>query len=237
MITTVLFDLDGTLLPMDQKIFIRSYFSALAARFAPLGYDSKNLIDGIWAGISAMVANDGSCTNETAFWNSFAERFGEKARRDIPVFEDFYRTDFQKSQKVCGYTPKARETITLAKSMGLRVILATNPLFPSTATESRIRWAGLEPEDFEFYTTYENSTHCKPNPAYYQDILERAGVCAGECLMVGNDATEDLAASSLGISVFLLTDCLINQNGTDLSHVPHGGFDTLAEFLNAVDRK
>ena len=29
-ITTVLFDLDGTLLPMDQDVFIKDYFGRLA---------------------------------------------------------------------------------------------------------------------------------------------------------------------------------------------------------------
>jgi len=32
--------------------------------------------------------------------------------------------------------------------MGFRVALATNPIFPAIATEKRIRWAGLTPEDF-----------------------------------------------------------------------------------------
>jgi len=31
---TVLFDLDGTLLPMDQEAFIRLYFGALTQKFA-----------------------------------------------------------------------------------------------------------------------------------------------------------------------------------------------------------
>ena len=33
----VLFDLDGTLLPMDQEVFIQSYFKHLARLLAPLG--------------------------------------------------------------------------------------------------------------------------------------------------------------------------------------------------------
>ena len=33
---TVLFDLDGTLLPMDQDVFIKAYFGRLARKLAPL---------------------------------------------------------------------------------------------------------------------------------------------------------------------------------------------------------
>lgn len=236
MITTILFDLDGTLLPMDQEIFIKTYFKALAARLTPLGYDPQKLVDGIWAGTAAMVKNSGSLTNETAFWNKFSELFGEASKKDMPVFEDFYRTDFQQAKSVCGFDPKASEAVKLARSLGFRVILATNPIFPAIATESRIRWAGLSPDDFEFYTTYENSCHCKPNPAYFQDILDRAGVRPEECLMVGNDASEDLAAASLGIQVFLLTDCLINPKKVDISKYPQGDFNALLEFLKKLNR-
>ena len=115
---------------------------------------------------------------------------------------------------------------------GKTVILATNPLFPSTATEHRIRWAGLDPKDFLLYTTYDNSRHCKPNPAYYTDILEQAGLKPEDCLMVGNDVAEDMvAAGSLGIRGFLLTDCLINKKNLDISGYPQGSFDELKEFL------
>ena len=71
-IKTVLFDLDGTLLPMDQDAFTKGYFRLLAAKVAHRGYEPKALVDGVWAGTAAMVKNDGSCTNEEAFWKRFA---------------------------------------------------------------------------------------------------------------------------------------------------------------------
>ena len=68
----------------------------------------------------------------------------------------------------------------------------------------------MEPEDFELYTTYECACRCKPNPDYYRDILSSMALEASECLMVGNDATEDTAAELAGIQVFLLTDVLLH---------------------------
>ena len=148
-LTTILFDLDGTLLPMDQDVFVHSYFKRLAMKLAPLGYESKQLMDCIWTGTAAMIRNDGRCTNEEAFWNYFASVFGEQARLDEPKFRVFYETEFQKVQEVCGYTPAAREIIDLVKTKGYRVVLATNPIFPAIATESRMLCACLEPQDFE----------------------------------------------------------------------------------------
>lgn len=228
---TVLFDLDGTLLPLDQDVFVKAYFGGLGKKLAPLGYEPKKLIDGIWAGTGAMVKNDGSATNETVFWSCFSRLMGKDARVDEPVFEDFYRRDFQKVREVCGYDHRAAEIVSFLKDRGCRVALATNPLFPAIATESRIRWAGLEPGDFALVTTYENARHCKPNPDYYRDILESLGEVPENCIMVGNDVGEDMIAEKLGMQVFLLTDCLINGQDADISAYPQGSFPELLEFL------
>ena len=210
MLTTVLFDLDGTLLPMDQDEFVRDYFHRLVKKVAPLGYEPKALIDTVWAGTAAMVKNDGSCTNEEAFWRVFAARYGEERLRDRPAFDAFYRTDFQQTAQVCGRNDAARTAVNALKAMGLRTALATNPF--SRRRRPTARALGrLEPEMFEYITTYENSTHSKPNPAYYADLLSTLGLRAEECLMVGNDVGEDMVAETLGMRVFLLTDCLINR--------------------------
>ncbi len=232
-ITTVLFDLDGTLLPMDQEAFTTGYFKLLAKKLAPHGYEPKSLVDAIWAGTAAMVKNDGSRTNEQAFWKKFSAIYGaEKALADQPLFEDFYANEFSAARETCGFTPAAAETVCRLRSRGVRVALATNPIFPRIATEQRIRWAGLAPEDFALYTTYENSTFCKPNPAYYLEVARTLHVQPEECLMVGNDATEDLAACEAGMDVFLLTDCLINTKNRDISACPRGDFAALNAYLD-----
>lgn len=237
MLKCVLFDLDGTLLPMDQDVFVKAYFSGLAKKLAPHGYtDSKKLIAAIWAGTSAMVKNDGSCSNEEVFWAEFTKLLGEECRKDEPVFRDFYCTDFQQVRHVCGFTPEAAEIVGYVREKGLRAALATNPIFPAVATESRIRWAGLQPEDFEAYTTYENASFSKPNPAYYRQILDKLGLAPEECLMVGNDAVEDTAAQKLGMPVFLLTASLINKDGRDISVYPHGDFADLRKFIDELHK-
>lgn len=231
MVKAVLFDLDGTLLPMDQDEFVKAYFRLLAKKLAPYGYEPDKLVKAVWHGTGAMIQNDGSCTNEVVFWNDFTNIFGEQARSHEPVFAEYYEKDFQQVKNSCGYTPKAAEIVRSLKAAGIRVALATNPVFPAIATESRIRWAGLEPEEFELYTTYENIGFCKPNLDYYREILHRMELDAADCLMVGNDVDEDMVAGKLGMEVFLLTDHLINKSGTDINAFPHGSFDDLRARL------
>ena len=150
------------------------------------------------------------------------------------ILADYHLNEFQQVKDVCGYNPKAAESVRAGKEMGYRVVLATNPVFPSIATESRMRWAGLEPEEFELYTTYENSSFCKPSLEYYVEIMNKLGLSPEECLMVGNDVTEDMVTEELGMKVFLLTNDLINREGKDISRYPQGDYDDLLNFIKEM---
>lgn len=230
-IKLIMFDLDGTLLPMNQNKFVKIYFEGLTNKFIPKGYEPKKLMESIWLGIKEMVKNDGSLSNEKVFWNKISSIYGNKIYDEIPSFEEYYLTDFIKAKEACCLTNKANEIIKLSKNLGYKVILATNPIFPSVATKQRIKWAGLEESDFELVTTYENSTSCKPNLRYYQEIMNKFNVTPEECVMIGNDATEDMISNELGIKVFLLKDCLINSKNVDISKYPQGSFEELEIFI------
>ncbi|MBQ2880935.1 MAG: HAD family hydrolase [Clostridia bacterium] len=231
-IKLVMFDLDGTLLPMDQDIFVGTYFKLLAKKMSEYGYEPKTLIDNVWKCTYAMIKNNGQDTNENIFWKNFAEIYGNDCLKDTPLFDKFYKNEFQKVKEVVGFNTKSREIIALLKNKGYRTVLATNPVFPAVATKSRCKWAGIEPEEFELITTYENSSFSKPNPQYFLEITEKLNIKPEECLMVGNDVSEDGAALKTGMSVFFLTDCLINKNNEDISKYPHGSFNELINYIN-----
>lgn len=230
----IFFDLDGTLLPMDQDIFIQTYIGGLCKHMVPHGFEPQKLAKTIWQATGSMFKNDGSFSNEEVFWKHFATVYGEDARKWEPFFDEFYHTTFPNLHTSCGFDPKAGPLIKTLKQMGYTLVLATNPLFPAIATENRMRWAGLDQADFLLYTTYENSRHCKPNPDYYRDILAQIEARPEECLMVGNDATEDLIAETLGMQVFLITGCLINKEGKDISSYPQGDLDALLKFIQSM---
>lgn len=234
-IKAVLFDLDATLLPMNQDLFIGCYLKGLAEYMEPYGYNPDSFTKSMWVAVKAMLKNDGSMTNEERFWQTFSEDLKKDARKDEAVFEEFYKTKFQEYKDICGYNPEAAETVKTLKKRGYRVVLATNPFFPKIATDSRVRWAGLEPTDFEIYTTYENSKFCKPNPLYYADLLEKLSLSPNECLMVGNDVRDDMIAETVGIKVFLHTDCLINIKNLDISHYPQGSFEELKYYIEKLN--
>ena len=237
-LNTILFDLDGTLLPMpDQELFLKAYMKALAGRIAPLGYEPKKLIDTVLRGTGAVIANNGEETNEKVFWKFFCGVFGEEALHHLPVFEEFYRNEFQQVSVTCGCDARAAKLIAALTDKGYRLVLATNPLFPAVATHSRVRWAGMRAEDFEWITTYENSSFCKPNVRYYEEVVRKLSLDPAQCLMVGNDVREDMIAGKLGMKTFLLTDNLINREGEDIEKYPHGSFEELEMYIGQLENE
>ena len=228
----ILFDLDGTLLPQDQEEFVKYYFKTISARLAPLGYEPERLIKTIWQGTGAMIKNNGVKSNEQVFWDVFLNEFGSIAEADMAQFDEYYKTDFNLVKEVCGFDEAVPKAIRHLKDDGYRLVVATNPIFPEVAIKSHISWAGLDCNDFELITTYENSYYCKPNPKYYQSILKTIGLAAEDCLMVGNDVSDDMVAESVGMDTFLITRNLINKYNAEISGYQSGDFDDLIEFLN-----
>lgn len=231
---TFLFDLDGTLLPMNQECFIDGYFKGVSSKLLPYGIDTKTMIGVIWEGTRAMIENDGRMYNNECFWNRATDILGEQIRDLECVFLDYYNNEFQNMRKSTQQNPLARHIINLLKDKGYRIILATNPLFPPIATHSRIYWAGLRPEDFELITTYDNCSYCKPNLDYYREIIKRQKLTERQCIMVGNDINDDMVARKLGMEVYLVTDCLINTKGEDIRQYRNGTLEELKDYINEL---
>lgn len=234
-IKAVLFDLDGTLLPMDQNQFLKGYFGLLTEKMVKSGYDAKTFMKALLTGTDAMVANDGSMTNEALFWREFGKFYTPETLPPITLFDEFYEKDFPKTRAFCGYDARPRKIVDTVKEKRLLCVLATAPAFPAVATETRMGYVGLTPQDFLLYTTYENCTYCKPSEGYYREVAAKIGCAPEECLMVGNDVTDDMIpARAVGMDVFLLTDHLINKNGADISAYKNGGYDELLAYISSL---
>lgn len=234
MTDTILMDLDGTLLPFEQQEFVDTYFPLLCAKAAPFGYAPDRFIKGIWAGVKAMTENDGTCLNRDRFWQALARVLDEKVLTLEEVFNAFYANEFDAVKSVVHEPTPARAVVTNLKQKGYTVVLATNPIFPLVAVRTRLSWAGLTPEDFALVTHYGNSTLCKPNPRYFDRILQTLGKTPEHCLMAGNNVAEDMVAGTRGIKTFLVTDHLENEAGEDISRFRRGSLADFAAFCHAL---
>lgn len=235
MIDTILFDLDGTLLPMDNDTFTRGYFKALAGKLAPFGYAPEQIVDAVWKGTAAMVRNDGTRRNIDAFWETFEPMMDGWKPEYRAAVDAFYCKEFHAARAFTQENPLAAPLVKELRRDGFSVALATNPIFPRHGVEARLGWIGLSTADFELVTAYENMHFCKPNPRYFAEICELLGKAPENCLMVGNNTVEDAeAAERAGLHALLVTDCLINEREKPLSNYEATCFCALPEKIRAL---
>lgn len=232
----VLFDLDGTLLPMVQEEFVRYYMPLLAKAYLEKGVEvePKKFIAAVWSGYEAMVKNDGTMTNREAFWSHMKDLLPIPLERAEEIALRFYESDFNKAVCTTKPTELSDRIVKAAKKKGLETYLATNPVFPRCATMNRIRWAELDAADFRTITTYEKCIYCKPNPNYFRMILKEFDLDPAECLMVGNDVQEDLSIRTLGVRTFLVTDTMENRKNLPVDSEYTGSLADLLEFIEKM---
>lgn len=231
----VLFDLDGTLLPMDMKAFERAYFGGLCRTFTE--YTPEDLVRWVWAGTKAMAMNDGSRPNREAFAEVFTRESGVDYFENEERFLDYYRTVFQQCRDVCPITDVSRRIVETLRQKGYLVAIATNPIFPEVATVSRLSWLGLDAASFPLVTTFENSVHAKPSLEYYRDVCRALGVEPADCVMIGNDVMEDGCAASLGMEVFLVEDFLLNTKELSTDGFAMGSLQDVLDWAEALPQR
>ncbi len=231
MIDTILFDLDGTLTPIDNEVFVSSYFGNVAKAFSH--YDTKKLLKDIMQATQMMITNDGSKTNNKAFWECFMGLgYNESIREE---FDSFYLNEFNNVSEHVDKNFSMRCYFDKLKELNYDIILATNPIFPLSASVSRLSWIGLSVDDFSYITTMDNSTYIKPKNGYYLEILNKTGKKAEQCIMVGNNTLDDMSAKEVGMEVFLLPKYIENKAEDDINIYPHGDFDDLLKYLDGLN--
>lgn len=166
MAKALLFDLDGTLLPMNTDQFIEQYMRALAPNVASF-LDPKAFIKIIWESTNDMIKNtDHNLTNEQVFIDSFVKRTGIQQSDIWPTFVRFYEEEFPLLKIHTNPSPLSKEIVEIAKEQGRKVVIATNPVFPKAAIYERLKWLDLLDFPFDLVTVYEESHFCKPQPKY-----------------------------------------------------------------------
>lgn len=218
MLKAVFFDLDGTLLPLDEEKFMKLYFDNLYESVKNLEYKKEELIKTIWDGTARMYQNNGSKTNEMIFWDEFSNHYGKDKLKDQKYFDEFYDSNFKNTIYACKENNLAKAIIDFVHKTSLKCILSTNPIFPKKATLTRMGFVNLKEEDFDFITTYENFSYCKPNPKYFLELLKIFNLKEDEVIIFGNNDVEDyLCAKNANIKCYLVKGNLILHNDKHLN--------------------
>jgi len=230
--TTLLLDLDGTLLDIEVSFFFGPMVEAMHDLFRD-ALDMDLFRKGLFGGTESIMVerrSDGE-TNRDGFNHTFSTLTGMEIADIGQRFQRFYTEIFPTLGSYGRPVAGASEFLAKAEKRGFTLCLATNPIFPTSAVLERLRWSGIDPDLFGFIPGLENMSTCKPNPEYYLDLASRLGVDPSVCLMVGNDVQQDLPASETGMGTFLVEGQVIDRGSSDLKPDARGSLGDLATIL------
>ncbi|QRN84623.1 HAD hydrolase-like protein [Clostridia bacterium] len=234
-IKTILFDLDGTLLPVDMEKFLEIYFEEMGKHFAE-HIEPKLLTKSVWEATGDLIDNTENRTNSEVFWETFRQMTGDNPELTEEKFLPFYEGGYQKAKAATGTSKAMQKAVSLLLENGYQIIVATNPLYPENAVHDRIRWAGFNPNDFSYISSLEKNCHCKPHAAFYEEIVNHLSLDPKSCMMVGNDAKEDMAAKKIGMTTYLVVDYLIKHDNEPIEADHMGSAEDFLEFVQSANQ-
>lgn len=205
MLKAILFDLDNTLILFDETSFYQEYFRRIERRFAdlmPADIFRKRLISATYA----LLQNNGEMINAEYFMSAFTEQSADQRNRLWNRFLHFYETEYDKIKVNVRLPDDLHETFDEIGQTGLKLVLASNPIFPLNVQMKRLAWASLDHFHFDLVTHIENMSFCKPRIEYYLEICRKIDEPTQGCLMVGNDPINDMIAARAGLKTYLTDD-------------------------------
>jgi len=205
MLNAIFFDVDNTLIFFDELQFYKRYLSQVSQVFAdmmPLELFQKKLL----SATQALMDNDGEMSNAEYFMNHFSTGFEEKRDEIWKRFMRFYETEYDQLQALVSVPNGVRGVFLQLQQKKLKMVIASNPMWPLDVQRKRLSWAGIGDFHFDLVTHIENMSYCKPRLEYYEEICLKIGERPEVCLMVGNDPMNDMIGATIGMRTFLIVD-------------------------------
>ncbi len=236
---TILCDLDDTLLKNDFNAFLPAYLKAFSNTVTLL--PEKVFVSKLLSGTNKMISNQ--CPTQTlqeVFDVAFFSAIELDKSTLEPVINHFYSEIFQTLQPLTASFAESKKIVEYALENHLHTVIATNPLFPFTATAQRLEWARISTTVYPFslVTTYETFHFSKPSVSYYAEILGQLGWPDNLAVMIGNDLEEDIRpASILGLPTYWVTRNL-ETSGFDRHPLSgQGSLDGVIPWLDKISKE
>ncbi len=232
----LLFDLDGTLIDFYFQDFIKIYLGAASQFFLDLIPNPEIFYKELLLSTDVMenTDNDNTTTLED-FLLDFCPKFDVDCDKIQERFLQFYQTKYEVIKPLIETFEGALSLLQDIRSRypSLKIVLATNPVFPYIAIKQRMKWGGIPEDLFNLITHAQNSTYCKYNDKYWFEISEKMDIDPKKSLVIGNDGNRDMRAKKCGFRTFLLESNLENEEMITAETEPdyRGSIEDLYELL------
>ena len=235
MIKHILFDLDGTLHYLDENRVGMDLLKRFEDYFVMHDRKYKGITVRIYEGIQAMRANNGKETNKDVFLK-YLYRFYSYPKEMPALFDNFYENEFDKLEYLHKTYEGANKLIDDLYNQGYKLYIISNPILPVLAHKKRLIWSGIDPNKFVYFSGTENSSYCKENVKFYEEIINKLNINPQEAIMVGNNVSKDLKAKEVGMNTYLMTYNIINDENKDLSNQDMGTFEDFLKYLKDINK-
>ena len=209
MIKAVLLDLDNTLLHNPDRQWVGTFRQGWDRHFEEQ-YGISRASEALRSAIGGLNGKGDACrSNAELIQDGLCSKLSLSCQELSRAIDDFYAGPYHGFRETTAPIAGSLAMVEALLNQNLLVAIATNPLFPESATLARIEWAGLGDyiSEFAFVTNSENMHFAKPHPAYFAETIARVGVEPDEALVVGDSLTNDIeAAQALGIHAWQVSE-------------------------------
>jgi FMN phosphatase YigB (HAD superfamily) len=199
----LLVDLDNTLITIDVDAFVTGYSQAVARGLVP--EDPERGL-AVLAGCTYALLSQPEHpeTNGQRLVSALTDYLPQSAAALWRYLEESSRSILPELKPLGTPVPGAASLIRRLRRRGLKVAVATNPIYPRTVILERLSWAGLGAEDVDHVACLETCHSVKPYGPYFTGLAEALGLAPEACLMIGDDPDQDLPAREVGMAVHLV---------------------------------
>ncbi|MFC5401211.1 pyrophosphatase PpaX [Cohnella soli] len=174
-ITTVLFDLDGTIIDTNELI-IQSFFYALKG-VVPVTFGREHIIPSMGQPLTLQL-----------------QQFS--GRQDVATLTQAYREyNHLKHDEMVSLFPGVADVVSRLHGAGLKLGIVTTKM--RSTTLRALELLGLL-KYMDTIVTLDDVTHAKPHPEPVAKAIEALGAAPGQTLMVGDSSVDMKSATAAG---------------------------------------
>ncbi len=229
----IIFDLDGTLIEEESTMFYKILFGELLKRFnKKFGIDKDVFVPAMHKSMMAMEIVDGSDTIGNQFFKVLSTLIGVPVDAIEKEFGEFFDNDFDKVLVAFKPKPAMSKVVKKLKDRGDRLVIATDPFLPKVAVDKKIRYCGLNVEDFDFITYNSDCHFTKANPKFFEELFKGLHIDPENAIVIGNTVPTDVPAFPVR-ETYILQDS-VKEKGTTTMPYTRISSEELLEIVESA---